>query len=292
MFDKTIDSKSTYDHDGILAKDLTEPIFKSNRTDGLSLINYYRVSKEMQMRPDLLSYAAYGEMNYSEIILKESGLDNPFAIEVNDILYVPVLSTVYSNVKDLEEFSNDDGYRNGAADKMSNYDLVANYHKYIDKSKAPKETGSTAVNANIPSSSSSIDPNLLSSNFTGVTSSGKQFGGDYGLGSNGIGGSVIGYDGDGNEIYSDSNGSNSGGSVSGNGGGGKSPVEANMANRGKSGIYVSNGKIYFGNNVSASADDVMDIAGSNDVENELVDCAKNGVTLGQFLNATIKNSIK
>lgn len=290
MFDKTIDSKSTYNHDGILAKDLTEPIFKSNRSNGLSLINYYRVSKEMQMRPDLLSYSAYGETKYSEIILKESGLDNPFAIEVNDILYVPVLNTVYSNVKDLGDFSNDDGYRNGTADKMSNYDLVANYHKYIDKAKTPKETGSTAVNASIPSSSSSIDPNLLSSNFTGVTSSGKQFGGDYGAGASGIGGSVIGYDGDGNEIYSGSNGSNSGGS--GNGEGGKSPVEANMANRGKSGIYVSNGKIYFGNNVSASSDDVMDIAGSNDVENELVDCAKNGVTLGQFLNATIKNSIK
>ena len=65
-----------------------------------------------------------------------------------------------------------------------------------------------------------------------------------------------------------------------------------MANRGQSGIFVSNGKIYFGNGVIANSSDVTDITGSNDVDNELVDCAKNGVTLGQFLNATIKNSIK
>jgi hypothetical protein len=311
MFNRSIDAKSTYTYNGVQMKDLTEPIFKSNAGDITGLLSYYKVSKEMQMRPDLLSQAAYGETSYSEIILKESGLDNPFAIEVNDILLVPSLNTVYTNVKDVDEFSDGGGYSNTSS-KETPYELVANYHKYIDKNKLPKESGSTAVTSSIPSSSTVIDPNLLSANFVGVTSSGKDYGYGYSTpGLNGFGAvgsgigspSIVGYDSNGNPITNSigdtneqPNGPSSGipGSSTGPSGepSGNSYVEANMANKGKSGIYVSNGKIYFGNNVSANSSDVTDVVGSNNTDNELVDCAKNGVTLGQFLNATIKNSIK
>lgn len=71
----------------------------------------------------------------------------------------------------------------------------------------------------------------------------------------------------------------------------KSPVEANFANNGRSGIHIQNGRIYFGDTVSVSSDNVEDVDGTNKVKSDLVDCASNGVTLGQFLNATIKNSI-
>jgi hypothetical protein len=105
--------------------------------------------------------------------------------------------------------------------------------------------------------------------------------------------SIAGFDSQGNPIYAATPGEGEGGSnpnIAGRGG--ESPVEANLANKGQSGIRVANGKIYFGNGVIANSSDVTDVTGSNEVENELVDCAKNGVTLGQFLNATIKNSIK
>ena len=256
MFAKTLDSKSTYTLNGIKLKDLTEPIFKNGNRNLSGVMSYYKVGKDMEMRPDKIAYAAHGDMQYAEIILKESGIDNPFAIEFNDDLMVPSLNTVYTNIKDKEDFESSGEYENESS-RQTPYDLVANYHKYIDKNKLPKENGSTVSEVNIPSSSSSIDPNLLSSTFTGVTSSGKPIEGNSSLRG------TIG-----------------------------SPVEANMANRGKSGIFVSNGKIYFGNGVVSNSSDVTDITGSNDVDNELVDCAKNGVTLGQFLNATIKNSIK
>jgi hypothetical protein len=297
MFKKSIDSKSTFFRDGIEMVDLTEPIFKTSDLTYHGILSYYKVSKDMEMRPDKLGYAAYGDMSYTEIILKESGIDNPFAIEVNDNLYIPSLNTVYTNVKDLDEFDENPDYLRAASGKDTPYDLIANYHKYIDKNKLPKGNGSDVASVTIPSTSTSIDPNLLSATYTGVTSSGKPTMTNSGVGGN-IGSvigspSIAGFDSQGNPIYAATPGEGEGGSnpnIAGRGG--ESPVEANLANKGQSGIRVANGKIYFGNGVIANSSDVTDVTGSNEVENELVDCAKNGVTLGQFLNATIKNSIK
>ena len=280
--------------------DLTEPIFKRSDLTYHGILSYYKVSKDMEMRPDKLGYAAYGDMSYTEIILKESGIDNPFAIEVNDDLYIPSLNTVYTNVKDLDEFDKNPDYIRAANGKGTPYDLIANYHKYIDKNKLPKGNGSDVATVTIPSNSTSIDPNLLSSTYTGITSSGKSMMTNTGVGGNigsigsAIGSpSIAGFDSQGKPIYPATSGEGESGAYNPNTGrGGNSPVEANLANKGQSGIRVVNGKIYFGNGVIANSDDVTDVVGSNEVENELVDCAKNGVTLGQFLNATIKNSIK
>lgn len=297
MFKKSIDSKSTFFRDGIEMVDLTEPIFKTSDLTYHGIISYYKVSKDMEMRPDKLGYAAYGDISYAEIILKESGIDNPFSIEFNDDLLIPSLNTVYTNIKDLDEFDKNPDYVRAASGKDTPYDLIANYHKYIDKNKLPKENGSDVTAVSIPSTNTSIDPNLLSSTYNGVTSSGKTTMSNAGVGGN-IGSpigspSIAGFDSQGNPIYSATPGE---GEVTVSNPntvrGGNSPVEANLANKGQSGIRVANGKIYFGNSVVSNSADVIDVVGSNEVENELVDCAKNGVTLGQFLNATIKNSIK
>ena len=58
------------------------------------------------------------------------------------------------------------------------------------------------------------------------------------------------------------------------------PVEANITKTGNSGITVKDGKIYFG----AVEDSV------SSVDSSIVDCAVSGVTLGEFLNATLRNS--
>ena len=297
MFKKSIDSKSTFFRDGIEMVDLTEPIFKTSDLTYHGIISYYKVSKDMEMRPDKLGYAAYGDISYAEIILKESGIDNPFAIEFNDDLRIPSLNTVYTNIKDLDEFDKNPDYVRAASGKDTPYDLIANYHKYIDKNKLPKENGSDVTAVSIPSTNTSIDPNLLSSTYNGVTSSGKPTMSNTGVGGN-IGSpigspSIAGFDSQGNPIYSATPGEGEATVSNPNTvRGGNSPVEANLANKGQSGIRVANGKIYFGNSVVSNSADVIDVVGSNEVENELVDCAKNGVTLGQFLNATIKNSIK
>lgn len=69
----------------------------------------------------------------------------------------------------------------------------------------------------------------------------------------------------------------------------ESDTEANISSSGSSGISIVNGRIYFGDSVSVSASDVTDVDGTNSTDSSLVSCARSGVTLGQFLTATISN---
>lgn len=226
MFKKSLDAKSTFTYNGVEIKDLTESIYKDINLLMPNAVSYYKASKEMSMRPDKIAYSLYGDMSYAEIVLKESGIDNPFAIEEGDIISAVPLNSAYFNIKDDDEFEAEDGYTNTSQTETP-YDLIANYHKYIDKKKVPTDPGSELNTTQI----SSIDPALPA-------------------------------------------------------------IEPNLANKGKSGIFVENGKIYFGNAVSSVPTDVIDIDGTNETNSPLVDCAKNGVSLGQFLNAAIKNSIR
>lgn len=232
MFTNTIDKKNTYtNNDGIELVDLSDSIFNSNLK--AVTCSFYKVTKEMQMRPDLLSIASFGEDTYAEMIIKYSEICNPFAIEEDDVIAVPSLNSVYNEVKDviLSNNTEDEG----------TYNLVKNYHKYIDKSKVPSNMGSQT---------SPVQGNKNATQNKSISG------------------------------------------TEGNSSVGNSPVEPNMANNGNSGISIINGRIYFGPNVSAKTTDITDVDGDNIAESDLVDCAKSGVTIGQFLNATVKNSLK
>ena len=232
MFTNTIDKKNTYtNNDGIELVDLSDSIFNSNLK--AVTCSFYKVTKEMQMRPDLLSIASFGEDTYAEMIVKYSEICNPFAIEEDDVIAVPSLNSIYNEVKDVILSNN--------TEDESTYNLVKNYHKYIDKSKVPSNMGSQT---------SPVQGNKNATQNKSISG------------------------------------------TEGNSSVGNSPVEPNMANNGNSGISVINGRIYFGPNVSAKTTDITDVDGDNIAESDLVDCAKSGVTIGQFLNATVKNSLK
>ena len=267
MFTNTIDKKNTYtNNDGIELVDLSDSIFNSNLK--AVTCSFYKVTKEMQMRPDLLSIASFGEDTYAEMIIKYSEICNPFAIEEDDVIAVPSLNSVYNEVKDVILSNN--------TEDESTYNLVKNYHKYIDKSKVPSNMGSqtspvqgnknATQNKNISGTegnssvgNSPVEPAAQKKSISGTATTAG------GAGVEGAGGSS---------------------SVN------NSPVEPNMANNGNSGISIINGRIYFGPNVSAKTTDITDVDGDNIAESDLVDCAKSGVTIGQFLNATVKNSLK
>ena len=232
MFTNTIDKKNTYtNNDGIELVDLSDSIFNSNLK--AVTCSFYKVTKEMQMRPDLLSIASFGEDTYAEMIVKYSEICNPFAIEEDDVIAVPSLNSIYNEVKDVILSNN--------TEDEDTYNLVKNYHKYIDKSKVPSNMGSQT---------SPVQGNKNATQNKNISG------------------------------------------TEGNSSVGNSPVEPNMANNGNSGISVINGRIYFGPNVSVKATDITDVDGDNIAESDLVDCAKSGVTIGQFLNATVKNSLK
>lgn len=274
MFSKSLDNKGTYTKDNNILKDLTESIFRLVNHDLNYIYSYYRVSKELEMRPDKISKSLYGSENYAEIIMKHSNIDNPFTIEEGDILVAPSLTTIYNNIKDVKDYETADNDRD-----MSTYDLIKNYHKYIDKSKIPNQIGSENIDLDI-----SKDAADNFNNIKNVFGNGANYG-------------ITRFDEFGNPInddnsnsynsYNSNNSDNINTSISASKAG-----EANLANNGKSGITIKNGRIYFGKDISASTDNPADIEGSNKVNTDLVDCAKDGITMGQFLNALIKNNIK
>ena len=231
MFSKTLDNKNTYFvGDNIEVIDLGESIFDPN-VSANHLYSIYKVSKEYNMRPDLVSMSLYGSTDYTEMVLKYSMINNPFAIEAGDMVFASSLTSIYNAVKDTD------------VEKSIVFDAVKNYHKYIDKKKVPDSVGSDKVKEK---TSYNPDAGYNGSNGTGGSNGSN--------GSNGTGGS-------------DTN-TNSG------------PVEANITKTGNSGIVVKNGKIYFG----AVEDSV------SSVDSSIVDCAVSGVTLGEFLNATLRNT--
>ena len=167
MFTRTLDSKGTYKIDqGIEVIDLADGIFDPNKAM-TQICSIYKVRKEYEMRPDLISSVLYGTTDYTEMILKYSLINNPFALEKDDLIYGASMSDIYNPIKDPE------------IDNTGVFDAVKNYHKYIDKSKVPEKPGSDKVNISIPSSNKDSEANISKTGNTGLTvKDGKIYFGD------------------------------------------------------------------------------------------------------------------
>ena len=167
MFTKTLDSKGTYKIDqDIEVIDLADGIFDQDKAM-TQICSVYKVRKEYEMRPDLISSVLYGTTDYTEMILKYSLINNPFALEKDDLIYGASMSDIYNPVKDTE------------IDNTGVFDAVKNYHKYIDKSKVPEKPGSDKVNISIPSSNKDSEANISKTGNTGLTvKDGKIYFGD------------------------------------------------------------------------------------------------------------------
>lgn len=197
MFSRTLDRKGTYMYDDIEVVDLSESIFDPNYAM-TQICSVYKVTKELEMRPDLVSKSLYGSTDYTEMILKYSMINNPFSIEMGDIVFAASLDSIYNPVKETVE------------DTTGVFNAIKNYHKYIDKNKIPKKAGSDSVTKHIK----------------------------------------------------------------------ETPQEANISKQGNSGLSIKNGKIYFG-----AIDESL-----TSVDSSIIDCATNGTSLGEFINATLRNS--
>ena len=133
--------------DGTVLKDLTTSMF--NVTAG-SYVSFtvYKVPKEYEMRPDLISAAVYNSTVYAEIILKYNGISNPFTIKEGDLVLIPNLDSV----KDM--ISKPQGSEaNGAR-------AIRNSYRYIDPTKIPKSDDTNYQNRPITSTTGTLPPNI------------------------------------------------------------------------------------------------------------------------------------
>lgn len=165
MFNRSLDSKDIYTiEEGVEAVDLSDTIFDENKAM-TKIGDVYKVRKEYEMRPDLISYALYGSTDYAEMIMKYSLINNPFAIERDDIIFGVSLTDIYNPIKETR------------IDNNGVFDAVKNYHKYIDKSKVPDKPGSDKVDIEIHSNDT--EANISKTGDTGLTiKNGKIYFGD------------------------------------------------------------------------------------------------------------------
>jgi hypothetical protein len=118
---KTIDNKKIFTRpDGIQIVDLTQQNF--NPSSDATIIDAVKVSKDFEMRPDLVAKTAYGSIDSTDLLLKQSGFSNPFTLEENDIIFL----------QELREISK----QFGNTDREEAKRIVRN--QYIDSSKAPE----------------------------------------------------------------------------------------------------------------------------------------------------------
>lgn len=155
MLEHVIDNKKIINVDGVELIDLTPSIFDIN-SNFSALFNVYRVPESMRMRIDLISIAAYGTDKYADIILKYNGISNPFTINTDDILYIPTIDTVENDLSVPEVKSN-------VAEN------IRNYHRYIDKSKAPSTIGSQQNNKTIAKNTEYTEANIAGPDETAIT---------------------------------------------------------------------------------------------------------------------------
>lgn len=90
MFTNTIDKKPIINNpnDNNEIVDLTKSIF-SKEAAGLDTYTTVKLDNHFQMRGDKVAFHEYGTDNYTEYILKYSGVSNPFSIDGDDVLFIP-----------------------------------------------------------------------------------------------------------------------------------------------------------------------------------------------------------
>lgn len=161
MFGKSLDNKNLYiNSDGIEMVDIMDSIY-TRMYNMDSVHSIYRANKQCEMRPDYLSACLYGDEAYAEITIKSAMLNNPFALEMGDLVFAMTLDNIYNDVKD---------YIPDKDDLPSVYELVKRYHKYIDKDKVPEADGSEENKVAIPSAKAKpiLEPNISKTGATGI----------------------------------------------------------------------------------------------------------------------------
>lgn len=126
MFTNSLDKKPTFTlPDGTELKDLTQSMFDMGVPNYISY-NVYKIPRQYEMRPDLISAAVYKDSAYAELILKFNGISNPFTLLEGDYILIPSLDSIRPII------ATNSGSGVDAAKKLRDT------YRYIDPIKIPK----------------------------------------------------------------------------------------------------------------------------------------------------------
>lgn len=159
MFTYTIDQKPIIrDPNGNDIVDFVTPLFNKNSTGVADYIIRKVGTDKYCMRPDLVSFAMYGDIDGTEYILKFSGISNPFSFDKDDVLKIPNDQEVYGMMA-----------INTPEDKVDTKNIEAeirNNFKYYDPIRNPynKDGQSYRDLANLKMPSGVIDKGKIQNN--------------------------------------------------------------------------------------------------------------------------------
>ena len=148
MFTNTIDKKPTIiDKNNNEIVDLTKSIF-SKGARGLNAYQTVKLNDHYQMRADKVAFAEYGTDEYTEYILKYSGVSNPFSIDQDDVLFIPEPAEADAQMADVEN------------KEESLQQQVQTYYKFTNKDfKSDSTSYDNLANKTIPSGRPAFEEN-------------------------------------------------------------------------------------------------------------------------------------
>ena len=140
--------------------DLSEPtLIPDYKSPRFQIQRTVVVTSDYEMRPDLISYWAYGVDIYADIIMKCNGISNPFSIKEGDFLIIPVLSQFKkfyrkpkATKKEIEEvkraFIDNNRFSKPTEERLKKLEALANSKKNGSPTIAPSnklKPGESAV---------------------------------------------------------------------------------------------------------------------------------------------------
>lgn len=159
MFKNSLDKKPLFKKvNGDEIRDLTSTMFNLNVNNYIKY-EIYRVPKEFEMRPDLISASAYNDTGYVELILKFNGISNGLTIKEGDVLLIPSLDSMRDIIKTNESKTGSE-YSNS----------IRSAYRYIDPIKIPKVDDTFKNRQLLPTKGkSALPPNISEENEKQIT---------------------------------------------------------------------------------------------------------------------------
>jgi len=151
---KLLERKKIITQDGQSIYDFASPTIRYN-DDTFSVENSFLIGEDLIMRPDLLSYTVYGNLDDWDMLLKFNGISNPFAINLNDYIIVPDLNWLESQYYDEKSATTDNDIRSQYLDSTKKTSIDNNKKTYDELIKQLYSTNKNAVLYNTP-----LTPNL------------------------------------------------------------------------------------------------------------------------------------
>lgn len=117
---------------------LGEPTLSLNHE--LRIIDYYVVTTETQMRPDLIALDYYGTEDGLEIILKYNGISNPYSLEIGQVLAIPDKTSASAKYRKPKKVANSPRAQFTDTRRLSEKDKKR--QEFLKNQSAKKENGS------------------------------------------------------------------------------------------------------------------------------------------------------